>query len=79
MQANDRSSATETAIPTRPGELDRAMAKIKQVLLDGLRHGFFEFSVSGEAIKRDKRRIIIKAGNTHVFVVSSEELKTRRE
>lgn len=79
MPTNDRESAMEAMLSPGQSQLDCALAKIKQILFDGLRHGFFEFTVSGEAIKQGKRRVLIKAGNSHSFVVPAEELKTHRE
>jgi hypothetical protein len=69
----DLDGSTQAASPS---QLQGVIAKMQQILLDGLRHGFFEFSVSGEAIKQDKLRVVIKAGNSYVFVVSPEDLNS---
>jgi len=54
-------------------ELERAVAMLTRTLLEGLRHGYFEFTVSGEVIKGDKRRVLIKAGKSHAYIVDSRD------
>ena len=45
-------------------------------LRDGLEHGFFDMEVSCELIKGRKRRLTIRAGKCHQFVISQEELQS---
>jgi len=47
---------------------------LREIVLDGLRHGFFEYQITGEMLNENKRRLIIKAGKSHRFVISPEEL-----
>jgi len=69
--------------PTRPNldsvaatEVNRALSLLQSEILEGLRHGFFDLSVSGELIKGGKRRLTIPAGKSYQFVISIEELQT---
>ncbi len=55
------------------GQLDRALSKLQAIVLDGLRHGFFECTVIGQTKDR-KRSLLIKAGNSYQFVIAAEEL-----
>jgi hypothetical protein len=54
--------------------LDKFMATLKQELLAGIRHGFFECSINSEIIKCSKRRVILKAGKMHLFVIEQKEI-----
>jgi hypothetical protein len=56
-------------------DLERAVAMLKRTLLDGLRHGFFEFSVQGETIKGDNRRVLIKSGTSHIYTIRPDDFE----
>ena len=65
---------------TRPDDADSlqaALARLREIVLDGLRHGFFECSVSCEVINGKKRRLVIRAGKSHQFTIQEEELDRR--
>jgi hypothetical protein len=57
------------------GERTRALKKLVQVVLEGLKHGFFECTVVCDVIKGQKRRLVIKAGVSHQFVIPLEEIE----
>jgi hypothetical protein len=54
--------------------LERAFAQVRQIVEDGLRHGFFECEISGEVVNGKKRRLVIKSGKSHHFTIAEEEL-----
>jgi hypothetical protein len=39
-----------------------------------VRHGFFEYSIACEIVKGTKRRIVVRAGKSHKFMISEDEL-----
>lgn len=47
---------------------------ILQELLQALKHGFFEFKLTGELIQGGKRKLIFKAGKSHQFIIPAEDL-----
>lgn len=55
-------------------ELDKFWEKIKQEINSGLKHGFFEYELSAEKIKDKKRSLTLKAGKTHRFIISEDEI-----
>jgi hypothetical protein len=59
--------------------LRRALQQLQDIVLDGLEHGFFDLSVSGELIKDRKRQVIIKAGKSYQFVIREDELTEIRQ
>jgi hypothetical protein len=54
--------------------VDRALSQLRDIVLRGLEHGFFECTVSGEIIQQGKRRLVIKAGHSFRFVIEAHEL-----
>ena len=56
------------------GELDAMFARLHEIVMDGLRHGFFDCQVTCELMNGRKRRVIIKAGMCHRFVIPEEDL-----
>ena len=56
------------------GERTRAFKKLLQLVLEGLKHGFFECTVVCEVIQGQKRRLVIKAGVSHQFIIPLEEI-----
>jgi hypothetical protein len=76
---------TSTDLPNRPKEkhtdtasqddiLGRALDFVRHQILDGLRHGFFELTVTSELIKDRKRRLLVKAGKCHQFTIPANEV-----
>lgn len=55
-------------------QVDRALGKLREIVLQGLEHGFFECTVIGEIVQEGKRRLLIKAGNSFQFVIAANEL-----
>lgn len=55
--------------------LNNAISKLLDEVRNGLRHGFFEFSVCCEIVKDHKRRFTIKAGKTYQYVIAEEEIE----
>jgi hypothetical protein len=72
---NNYSSKTEQSVAPSAeiGECKRALRKLEQLVLDGLRHGYFDCTVSIETIKEHKRRLVIKAGRSYSFIIPQEE------
>lgn len=57
------------------GECMRALKKLQQVVVAGLKHGHFEYAVVCEVINGRKRRLVIKAGVSHQFIIPLEEIE----
>jgi hypothetical protein len=57
------------------GECMRALKKLQQVVVAGLKHGHFEYAVVCEVINGQKRRLVIKAGVSHQFIIPLEEIE----
>ena len=48
--------------------------RIRGLIVDGLKHGFFDYSISCEIGKKGKRHLVIKAGKSHKFTIPEDEL-----
>ena len=53
--------------------LNRAMQRLIAEVHDGLRHGFFEFTVSCEVIGQERRRLTLRAGKSYQYVIPRED------
>ena len=55
-------------------EIQELWRRIKQEVISGLRHGFFDYSLTGE-VKNGKRHVTLKAGKNHRFKIEPEDMK----
>ena len=53
--------------------IDRAISRVLAEIHDGLRHGFFEFTVTCEIVGQGRRRLTLRAGKNHQFLLPKEE------
>ena len=56
-------------------KLEQARECLIREIDDGLRHGYFDLTVTCETVNGKKRRLTIKAGKNHLFTIPEEELK----
>jgi hypothetical protein len=55
------------------GSRNRALNRIVAEISSGLRHGYFEYSVTCEVTTQGRRRLILHVGKTYQFLISSAE------
>ena len=55
-------------------ERDAMFACLHEIVVDGLRHGFFDCVITCELVNAGKRRVVIKAGKSHQFTIRDEDL-----
>ena len=51
-----------------------ALDHLRGLVVDGLKHGFFDYSISCEVGSKGKRHLVIRAGKRHKFTIPEEEL-----
>jgi hypothetical protein len=66
---------TQAPRPDDTGTLQAALARLQEIVLDGLSHGFFEYRVTCEVITGKKRRLVIWAGKSHRFTIPEDDLR----
>lgn len=57
------------------GECMRALKKLEQLVVGGLQHGHFKYTVVCEMTTGNKRRLVIEAGVSHKFVIPPDEVE----
>jgi hypothetical protein len=60
---------------TNEDQVRRALDYVRDQLVDGLRHGFFECTITCEIVKDRKRRLLVKAGKSEQFTIPADELE----
>ncbi len=55
-------------------QVREALDRLRGLVVDGLKHGFFEYSISCEVGNKGKRQLVIRAGKSHKFTIPEEEL-----
>jgi hypothetical protein len=56
------------------GQLSEALDLLKGIVIDGLKHGFFDCSISCEIANGGKRQLVIRAGKSYKFTIPVEEM-----
>ena len=68
----------EVSIPSTSsahrGQIAEALAHLEKIVLEGVRHGFFDCSIACEIGNGGKRKLVIRAGKSHKFTISEEEV-----
>ena len=62
-----------TAIPN--DVLKEALDHVREQLIDGLRHGFFTFTITCELVKDRKRRLVVTTGKSEQFTIPADEVE----
>ena len=52
---------------------DRALNRIIAEIYSGLRHGYFEYSLTCEVVGHERRRLVLHAGKSYQFVIPADE------
>jgi hypothetical protein len=55
-------------------QLREALNRIEGLVVEGLRHGFFDYSIACEIGKGGRRQLVIRAGKSHKFTIPADEL-----
>ena len=55
-------------------QVREALGHLEHLVLDGLRHGFFNYSIACEIGNGGKRQLVIWAGKSHKFVIPEDDL-----
>ncbi len=54
--------------------LEKALEQIVREVKSGLKHGFFEYQITGEIVKENKRKLTIKTGKSHQYYIPEDEV-----
>ncbi len=69
-------NASPLTLPPRQhgAQTAEALRHLEKIVVDGLRHGFFEFNIACEIANGGKRHLTIRAGKSHKFTIPEDEL-----
>ena len=56
------------------GQVREALDRLEGLVFDGLKHGFFDYSITCEIGNGGKRHLVIRAGKSHKFTIPEDEL-----
>jgi hypothetical protein len=56
------------------GQVREALDRLEGLVVDGLKHGFFDYSIACEIGNGGKRLLVIRAGKSHKFTIPAEEV-----
>jgi hypothetical protein len=73
-----RDAPTSRTARAHHRQISEALAHLEKVLLEGLRHGFFDCSIACEIGTSGKRHLVIRAGKSHKFTIPEEEVPRLR-
>jgi hypothetical protein len=54
-------------------QLDKALQRVLAEIHAGLRHGYFEYTLSCEVIGQGRRRLLLRAGKHYQFLIPADE------
>ena len=58
----------------RSGQVREALDRLEGLVVDGLKHGFFDYSIACEVANGGKRQLVIRAGKSHKFTIPKDEV-----
>ena len=56
------------------GQIREAIDLLERLIVDGLKHGFFEYSINCEVGNGGKRQLVIRAGKSHKFTIPEHKV-----
>ncbi len=58
----------------KSGQVREALDRLEGLVVDGLKHGFFDYSIVCEVANGGKRQLVIRAGKCHKFTIPEHEV-----
>ena len=56
------------------GQMREALNQLDGLVIDGLKHGFFNYSISCQVGKKGQRQLVICAGKSYKFTIPEDDL-----
>lgn len=55
-------------------DFDMLMDQLRVILIDGIKHGFFDSEISVRALRSDRRDVLISAGKSYKYTIRIDDL-----
>ena len=65
---------TKDRFGAKSGQICEALDRLEGLVVDGLKHGFFDYSIACEIAKGGKRELKIRAGKSYKFTIAEDEM-----
>ena len=59
----------------KSGQICEALDRLEGLVVEGLKHGFFDYSIACEIANGGKRKLVIRAGKSYVFTIAEGECR----
>jgi hypothetical protein len=60
--------------PAKNGQVREVLDRLEGLVVDGLKHRFFDYSIACEVVNGGKRQLVIRAGKSHKFTIPETEV-----
>lgn len=73
----ERTADTKIETPSqhvKGGQAREALDRLERLVIEGLKHGFFDYSIGCQIANGGKRQLVIRAGMSHKFTIPEDEL-----
>ena len=74
MMTTSRMHDRSPTYPSQRDQLREALDHIEGLILEGLRHGFFDYSVACKIGRGGRRQLVVRAGKSQKFTIPEDEL-----
>ena len=58
----------------KSGQVREALDYLEGLVIEGLKHGFFDYSIACEIANGGKRKLMIRAGKSYMFTIAEDEM-----
>lgn len=58
----------------KSGQVREAFDCLEGLVVEGLKHGFFDYSIACEIANGGKRKLMIRAGKSYIFTITEDEM-----
>jgi hypothetical protein len=58
----------------KSGRVREVLDRLEGLVVEGLKHGFFDYSIACEIANGGKRQLVIRAGLSHKFTIPEDEV-----
>lgn len=58
----------------KSGQVREVLDRLEGLVVEGLKHGFFDLSIACEISNGGKRQLVIRAGKSHKFTIPEHEV-----
>ena len=58
----------------KSGQICEALDRLEGLVVEGLTHGFFDYSLACEIANGGERKLMIRAGKSYMFTITEDEV-----